>query len=338
MQIALMIIVGLFCYGQIHMVCAADGDDDVPARGRKRPKSLTQSIDASLKMVSTKKIQYEKPRIVATFVFPRLLSDEDDDENDEAKVIERHNLHQRSSHAAEDGLDGETESEAQGLQTTDVFNHYVSDIMQSSLDEFKQLVANKQKVACIDGKRSANTLHMDYDASIIKAKNNRIISLRFTIHGRAPDLHGVYRAHKVLNYNIDTHEKIELVDIFKSDSAYLRRLASYCNQQLRSRVQSKTLLDQGTAPTAEHYKNWNIKGNGLLITFDESQAAPAALGSQTVLIPFHSLEDILSSSAPLGDCVKNNKRCRRNNVVTGGFIDEASKKARTSLQLASANR
>ncbi|MCW5582533.1 MAG: DUF3298 domain-containing protein [Gammaproteobacteria bacterium] len=69
---------------------------------------------------------------------------------------------------------------------------------------------------------------------------------------------------------------------------------------------------------------WNIKPNGLLITFETGKVAPYIYGPQTVLVPYSALMDVIPPESPIADCITHRSRCLSNNLLTGGFIDEAS--------------
>jgi len=45
------------------------------------------------------------------------------------------------------------------------------------------------------------------------------------------------------------------------------------------------MIDYGTAPVPENFKNFNFNSYGLTIYFQRYQVAPGAAGSLTVMIP-----------------------------------------------------
>jgi hypothetical protein len=132
-----------------------------------------------------------------------------------------------------------------------------------------------------------------------------------------------YHHHFVLNYDLNNNEKINLDDLFSPDADYLPVLSSYTSSVLNRRLRDKQMIADGTAPKPENFKNWNIKPNGLLFTFDEYQVAPYVNGAQTVLVPYSILKKMIDPDSLIANCVTNKKRCSRSNVLTGGFIDEA---------------
>lgn len=280
-------------------------DDDYDAPKRKTP---VYAIDESINLVSTQKIEYGKPRIIVKSVFPTLENKDDERRPERMRGIP---------------LDE--------MDYMDRFNQLISQTIQQIIADYTGLVIKHQEVQKnLSHSDIKNHLYTDYDTSVVRAKRHRIISLRFTIQGKISGVHHAYRSHQVLNYDLNSGEILDLCDLFKADSDYLYILSRYSYAQLSKRLSNKMMVENGTSPTLDHFKNWNIKGNGLLITFDENQVAPAILGAQTVFIPFSILKNEISYHSPLFDCLRNKRSCLRNNLLTGGFIDEAANMDRSN--------
>ncbi len=269
---------------------SSDSDDDTLAE-KSIDHTPTYNLYDDVDMVSALKFQYLKPRIVVKTVYPQLASDTDND---------------GVSH----------------------FNDLVSQLIQTDISNFQnslKMHTPSQKTATKT--KTSNNLYIDYDTSFLKTGKSHIISVRFTAQGYMTNASQPYNYHHVINYNVDTGQEIQLGDLFNADSNYLQTISGYCFQVLSQRLKgSKDLVSSGTAPTAENYANWNIKANGLLITFDTYKVAPAIQGFQTVLVPYSFLENIISPDAPMASCVKHKRRCASNSLLTGGFIDEAEAK------------
>lgn len=235
-------------------------------------------------LVSTLKIQYAKPRIVVKSVFPQLESDH---------------------------------------LPLDDFNQRVVDLVQAQIDVFQtDLTANGSSPEL--GNKRKNSLFIDFSSSFIRSGQLPILSIRFNVQSKTAGGEQTRHRHFVLNYDLENDIPIDLEELFKSDSDYLVRLSEYVRTELRQRLSDYSRLEEGTSPTAEHFQLWNIMPNGLLVTFEEEQVASRLQGTQTVLIPYSSLEDILNDDSPLTSCVKHHSRCANSNVLTGGFIDLAS--------------
>lgn len=231
--------------------------------------------------------QYEKPKIVIKLVTPYLSSDVGDEEN----VL--------------------------------AFNQAVADIVNDEADKFKLRVeenaAFQKKLA---KKNISNKLFVDFDTAAIDSGKNHIISIRFSIQGTITGMAHPYHHHRVLNFDLDNNTILEMSDLFNTNKNYYTVLSYYANQTLSRRLKDRSMIQRGTAPTAENFQNWNIKPYGLLITFDEAQVAPYTEGDQTVLIPYNKLRDVIAQNSPLAACMKHRRRCLTDNLLTGGFIDE----------------
>lgn len=201
----------------------------------------------------------------------------------------------------------------------DGFNQRAQDIVSDEISKFKAETATQQAKK----KLTTASLIIDYDTSFLKSNNNHIISIRFSMKGAITGLGHAYRAHRVLNYNLDTNQPIELSDLFLSDSDYLNIISENASTQLSRYLKNKSLIAKGTAPDINNFANWNIKPNGLLITFETDTVAPRIQGTQTVLIPYSAISDDISPDSPLASCIHHQRRCTNTNLLTGGFIDEA---------------
>ena len=202
----------------------------------------------------------------------------------------------------------------------DIFNQLVLDVIHEEIDKFKNQIVAQQ--GANDSKRK-NNLYIDYDASVIAPKENHTISIRFTLQGYMAGMAHPFHKHRVLNYDLDADRKIELSDLFLPNSNYLNIIAQYANEKLSKRLRQSPNIVSGTAADPKNYENWNIKPNGLLFTFDENQVAPYVYGTQTLLIPFAVLKDVISPDSVVSECLQSTKKCRRNHLLTGGFMEEA---------------
>jgi len=248
----------------------------------------TYNLYDDVDLVSTLKFQYGRPRLVIKSVYPQLASDTDND----------------------------------GVNN---FNGLVMQLVQNEIASFQNNIKMhipSQKIAAKT--KGNNSLYIDYDTSYLKSGKDHLVSIRFSTQGYLASMAHPYHYHHVINYNINTSQQIQLSDLFTPNSNYLATLSGYCYQVLSRRLPNKNMISGGTAPTPENYANWNIKPNGLLITFDEYRVAPYVEGAQTVLVPYSFLLSIISPQSPIAACVSHRRRCTSNNLLTGGFIDEAA--------------
>jgi len=168
-----------------------------------------------------------------------------------------------------------------------------------------------------------NRLFIDYNSSSIKAGGDHLLSVRFSIQGYISSMAHGYHYHRVLNFDLDTGEKMELADLFAPQADYLGVLSDYARISLSKHLANKDMVMEGTMPTLNNFKNWNLKPDGLFITFDEYQVAPYVNGAQTVLIPYPNLKLVTNEDSIIVECVDHPSKCRRGKLLTGGFIDEA---------------
>lgn len=250
--------------------------------------NMTFHVYDDVDLVSTLKFEYGKPRIVIKSVYPQLASE--------------------TSH---EGVDS--------------FNELALQIVTSEIAEFRNLVKENAAIQKkMDKKTITNNLYIDYNTSYLKPLKDHIISIRFSIQGFVAGNKHPYHKYITLNYNLDKNQRIELTDLFVPGSNYLNTLSEYSYNILQKRLPDKSRIGSGAAPTNENFMAWNIKPDGILITFSGAQVAPSIFGAQTIFIPYSALNQIIAPDSPIANCINQPTKCSRNHLVTGGFIDEAT--------------
>jgi Protein of unknown function (DUF3298) len=277
----------------------------------ERVNKTYQLVD-NIELTSAVKIDYDKPRIVIKAVYPILTSF---DLNENAEKC----------------------------------NALINAIIDKIKAEFKQEVIQNQLVGKdIPQSARKSDLYIDFAASYLLSGKHPILSLRFSFQGNVLGQVHPYHKHETLNFDLQSGEVLSLADLFKParrpersegsrDSAeiatsptaprneYLQIFSDYSREVLsKKQLSSKEMIRQGTEAKSENFKHWNLKPNGILITFDEYQVGPYVDGAQTVLIPFAYLKEFLSENSPIMGCVTHKIRCLSSNFLTGGFIDEAA--------------
>lgn len=261
-------------------------------------ESTTFHVYDDVDLVSTLKFEYGVPRIVIKSVYPQLAS----------------------------------ETEHGGIYR---FNEIAMEIVKSEIANFRSKVKeNSALQKKFPKKEISNNLYIDYNTSYLKSKGDHIISIRISAQGYISGLPHPYHRYQVFNYNLDKAQQIELSDLFLPQSNYLEILSNYVSRALSQRLKDTQRIAIGTAPTNENFSNWNIKTNGLIFTFRESQVAPYMYGTQIVLVPYTAIAEILSPESPIADCIEHKTRCLNNNLLTGGFIDEAANTKQSFLSTA----
>jgi len=266
---------------------SSSSDDDGIGDNSAKDDQQIYFMYGDVDLQTTLKYQYPKARMMIKTVYPQLISETPDD-------------------------------------TIDNFNNLVVQVLQTETDDFKaKVAAAKSSQDKLPKAVTKNELYIDYDSSFINTKEEHILSIRFTIAGIiGGSAHG-YLYHRVLNYDLDSGETLDLADLFLPETNYLEQLSAYTRSALTKRLTNKSMIAAGTEPTADNFKNWNLKPLGVLITFEEYQVAPYVFGAQTVLVPYAALADIIDPDAPIYECLKNRSHCLHSNLLTGGFIDEA---------------
>lgn len=199
-----------------------------------------------------------------------------------------------------------------------LFNQTVKALIMREVDEFRNFL--KQNPPGLPGK---NELYVDYSASVIPSYHQHLLSIRFSIQGFMRGMAHPRHYHQVLNYWLEKDKALTLEDIFLPQANYLVIFSDYTRETLARRLQDRALLQAGTQPTTENFQLWNLKNNGILLTFEEAQVAPYVNGAQTLLVPYSLLKNMIAPHSPIMHCVKNPKTCGNRNLLTGGFIDEA---------------
>lgn len=81
------------------------------------------------------------------------------------------------------------------------------------------------------------------------------------------------------------NQKLSLPELLVDDNAF-KALAQYCNDTLNQRnLSDKEWIARGSAATAENYRVFGIKNEGLLLQFGAYQVAPYAAGTPEITIP-----------------------------------------------------
>lgn len=105
------------------------------------------------------------------------------------------------------------------------------------------------------------------------------------------------------NYDLKAGRTLSLADLFKPDSNYLKVMSDYTVKALMKKMSPDPDADwiqRGAGPEAENYKSWNIKREGLEITFDPYQVASYAEGEHVVVIPYNALKNVIDPNGALG--------------------------------------
>lgn len=208
--------------------------------------------------------------------------------------------------------------------TVSNFNALIRDFLQSERADFKTLIKENQNLQTnLPKKLQKNDLFIDYSSIVVRSKKTHILSIRFKIQRYLGGMAHPELQHHTFNYDLLSDTEIELSSLFKPDSHYLTLISEIVNDSLSKKLNGN-FDRKGIEPILENFKNWNIKSQGLLFTFDEGQVGPRVYGAQTVLVPYKSIPGLLAENTVIAHCVNRKSRCLSSNLATGGFLDEAN--------------
>ena len=135
----------------------------------------------------------------------------------------------------------------------------------------------------------------------IIGSNQRVLSILMLFDSYTGGAHP-FAYHRSLNYDLKAGKFIDLSELFIEGEPYLESIAGYCIDDLKSHHADWLFEDfenQGAAPSRENYSVWNLSSLGLVVTFEEYQIAPYAVGYQQVVIPYSEVYEILDRDGPV---------------------------------------
>ena len=204
------------------------------------------------------------------------------------------------------------------------FNELITEFIQSERAAFKaDIEKNSELQAELPAKLSKNNLAIDYSSVFVRSKKNRILSVRFSRQRYIGGMAHPTLTHHTINYDFTHHHVLELSTLFKADSNYLIVLSGIVSDSLAKKLKGD-FDKEGAAPNVDNFKQWNLKSDGILFTFEEGQVAPRVYGAQTVLVPYKTIPGLLAEDTIVAHCANRKSHCLSSSLSTGGFLDEAS--------------
>jgi hypothetical protein len=178
------------------------------------------------------------------------------------------------------------------------FNQKIHKIINTEIEHFKDSINHDAAyIKTLPESVRNNSFTIDYDVDVIHPGPLTLISVRLNMEGMKAGRAHPFHRYRVLNFDLTHGKELALSDLFQPRKNYLKALATYSTNKLNASLQDKWMIANGAKPNAANYKNWNIQGDSLLITFDEYQVAPYANGPQEVEIPYKELQNIFSTKA-----------------------------------------
>lgn len=147
-----------------------------------------------------------------------------------------------------------------------------------------------EDIAAMNGRKE--TLQIAY----LMASSPHTVSYIFTIYEDTLGAHGntVFRT---FTFNTETGALLPLGDLFKPSSDYLTSLSTLARTELTASLNDPSMTSfivDGTKPDTNHFQDFFLDNQDLVLLFPAYQVAPYAAGPQTVRIPSSALPDMLS--------------------------------------------
>jgi hypothetical protein len=103
-----------------------------------------------------------------------------------------------------------------------------------------------------------------------------------------------------INYDLSGQKVLGLKDLFKaSEEEYLEKISQLAKTALEEEFANREMdvslmFEEGIAPTAENFDNFNLTDSSVNFNFDQYQVAAYAAGAFNVAVPYEELTDILA--------------------------------------------
>ena len=136
--------------------------------------------------------------------------------------------------------------------------------------------------------------------------DEKLVSLLFGNSVFSGGAHPNYYSYAI-NFDLKTGKKLELADLFKSGSNYLKVISDYSISRLKGELEEMSdeeWMAKGAGPDADNFKSWTITKKGIFIMFDPYQVAAYAAGPQSVVVPYSELKSIVRADGVLAEIAK----------------------------------
>jgi len=129
--------------------------------------------------------------------------------------------------------------------------------------------------------------------------NNKYLSFVINIYYFSGGAHGLNEVY-AFNYDIVQKKEITINDFLGNPPQALQKLSQIAVQQVTSQLQSSgvqiddiltQMIQQGTQPVEDNYRNFNFNYNSLTIYFQQYQVAPGYVGPVTITIFKNTLDE-----------------------------------------------
>jgi len=185
------------------------------------------------------------------------------------------------------------------------FNKEISDLILGEIDSFKKEAKdnwNARNATLVTGETPAanSPSPFDFIASWEPTQiNKEYISFSVNIYYFVGGAHGVTEV-DAFNYDVIKKANITINDFLGNSQQALQKLSQIAAQQVTSQIQASDvpiddiltqMIQQGTQPTTDNYRDFNFNYDSLTIYFQQYQVAPGYLGPLTVILYKNTLEE-----------------------------------------------
>jgi hypothetical protein len=143
-----------------------------------------------------------------------------------------------------------------------------------------------------------NSMDVSYE---VVAADREFVSILFYFYEYTGGAHPNTTS-KSFNYDLARNSQINLADLFRPGSNYLKVISDYCVRELK-KLSTVTDPASGAGPKLENFHSWNITPAGLKITFDRYQVGAYAVGEHEVVVPYSVLKPVIKPDGLLSKFV-----------------------------------
>jgi hypothetical protein len=192
-------------------------------------------------------------------------------------------------------------------EADEAFNKKISDLVTGEIATFKKDSKDNYEARRATAPTSTPlpenpATPFDFIASWTPAQlNNNYLSFVINIYYFSGGAHGLTEV-DAFDYDLTKKKEIAITDFLNSPDQSLQKLANLAKQAVTIEVQSTgiemndsitQMIDQGTAPTADNYKNFSFNSDSITIYFQQYQVAPGYIGP----IPITLFKNMLNDSS-----------------------------------------
>jgi hypothetical protein len=128
---------------------------------------------------------------------------------------------------------------------------------------------------------------------LVYHSNDRLISLRLTHTVMALGQMHPIDYYETINYDLKKQRDLNARDLFRH--GYLKAFSAYSRQDLGDNYEiiNDNWFNEGTAPRARNFKNWNIVPDGILISFEDYQVSSHSFGQPELIVPYARIRPVM---------------------------------------------